>query len=168
MSAPSAGLQALHPLWARGDVAPKVAPPPLIRGSVKQRFQSVSGCVLSPPHRTDKPSALTPLCGWGVARSRESERLRGHAGRCPSNGRSHGCKPRERGTSHTIRVGVEMTLQIHGQVVPSAYSRIARLHSIGTGQGCRGTWSVLSMTEDLDVVLACEFPLARTVCPKFD
>lgn len=168
MSAPSAGLQALHPLWARGDVAPEVAPPPLIRGSVRERFRPNRGCVVKPPHRTDKPSALTPLCERGVARSRESERLRGHAGRCPSNGRSHGCKPRERGTSHPIRVGVEMTLQIHGQVVPSADSRISRLHSIGTGQGCRGTWSVLSMTEDPDVVLVCGFPLARTVCSKFD
>ena len=126
MSVPSAGLQALHPLWARGDVAPEVAPPPLIRGSVKQGSRPDRGCVVKPPHRTDKPSALTPLCDWGVARSRESERMSGHAGRCPSNGRSHGCKPRERGTSHPIRVGVEVTLQIHVQVVPSVLTRIGR------------------------------------------
>ena len=82
--------------------------------------------LFKPPHRTDKPSALTPLCDWGVARRRESERMSGHAGRCPSNGRSHGSKPRERGTSHPIRVGVEVTLQIHVQVVPSVLTRIGR------------------------------------------
>ena len=43
-----------------------------------------------------------------------------HAGRCPSNGRSHGCKPRERGTSRPIPVGIEMTLRTYGRFVPSA------------------------------------------------
>ena len=97
---------------------------PLYAAAYANDLDPIVDVSFKPPHRTVKPSALTPLCTRGVARSRDSERLRGHAGRCPSNGRSHGCKPRERGTSRPIRVGVEMTLQIHGQVVPSGHSEM--------------------------------------------